>query len=240
MDPRDAFRTLVTVIMTLLITAMFSCNVLPVNNYTLPHKVSPQVNKMYKATVPLYLLKSEGYDPVASAVILHWDPNQPILILTASHVPNTAMRLNKNLFVKEQGRYIEVGLLKKDDTKDLATMISLINAETDKEEVELPRKLPMIGEDVWVIGAPYNHPNNVTRGVLSSVFKKNNTVIYRTDAVIFYGNSGGGLFNTLGKLIGIISRVEMYQNNPFSKTIIPGGNLATGLPSIVKFLKETK
>lgn len=72
-----------------------------------------------------------------------------------------------------------------------------------------------LGEKAYVIGNPAGHGLSITSGIISSLseninlnaFDGSNKVVsfrvMRTDAPINAGNSGGALFNTAGKLIGI-------------------------------------
>ena len=80
----------------------------------------------------------------------------------------------------------------------------------------------IIGEKTFVIGNPQGYGISVTEGILSvdseyidveMIIKQSGVLIkqpiyyrvMRTDAPINGGNSGGGLFNTAGKLVGIIN-----------------------------------
>ncbi|MBQ5926856.1 MAG: trypsin-like peptidase domain-containing protein [Clostridia bacterium] len=73
----------------------------------------------------------------------------------------------------------------------------------------------MLGEKVFTIGNPEGEGMGVTQGVVTTesqyvelAIDGKNTVDYRvlrTDAAINHGNSGGGLFNAKGELIGIVN-----------------------------------
>ncbi len=85
------------------------------------------------------------------------------------------------------------------------------------------------GSDVFCIGNPLGTlPNSVARGVISYVDRVIETNSYtsrtllQTDVAINSGNSGGGLFNTEGLLIGIVS-------NKYSSSSIE--NLGFAVPS---------
>ena len=74
-----------------------------------------------------------------------------------------------------------------------------------------------IGESVYAIGNADGAGMSVTRGVLSvdaeyidimasdDKTRIENLLVMRTDAAVNHGNSGGGLFNAAGELIGIVN-----------------------------------
>ena len=68
--------------------------------------------------------------------------------------------------------------------------------------------LMRVGQAVIAIGNALGYGQSVTVGVVSALEREisiegNNMVLMQTDAAINFGNSGGGLFNTNGELIGI-------------------------------------
>ncbi len=84
-----------------------------------------------------------------------------------------------------------------------------------------------LGESVLVIGSPLgNLPGSVTTGVVSGL---NRTVtvedktkmsgLIQTDAAINRGNSGGGLFNLRGELVGIVTLIIRAGANQTDEAI---------------------
>ncbi|MDY8135962.1 S1C family serine protease [Aquimarina sp. 2201CG5-10] len=72
----------------------------------------------------------------------------------------------------------------------------------------------MIGEDVFVLGAPHGFKQSLSRGILSGRHIPENlsndfikVEFLQTDAAINPGNSGGPVFNMKGEVIGIASRI---------------------------------
>ena len=74
----------------------------------------------------------------------------------------------------------------------------------------------VIGEEVWAIGNPGGDGQSFTYGHISAIGRDSNfggsgnvtlslTGLFLTDTAINGGNSGGGLFNAKGELIGIIN-----------------------------------
>lgn len=71
-----------------------------------------------------------------------------------------------------------------------------------------------IGEDIFVIGAPFGLKQSVTEGILSGRHIPEslsndftNIEFLQTDAAINHGNSGGPLFNMKGQVMGITSSI---------------------------------
>ena len=71
-----------------------------------------------------------------------------------------------------------------------------------------------VGEQVFIVGAPYGLAHTLTVGHVSGRHKPN--TIYaelplaeflQTDAAINQGNSGGPMFNMLGEVVGIVSHI---------------------------------
>jgi S1-C subfamily serine protease len=71
-----------------------------------------------------------------------------------------------------------------------------------------------VGDEVFVIGAPYGLSHTLTAGHISSRHSPDNkisdtslTEFLQTDAAINEGNSGGPMFNMSGEVIGIVSNI---------------------------------
>ena len=71
-----------------------------------------------------------------------------------------------------------------------------------------------IGEQVFVVGAPYGLGHSLSSGYVSGIIKskkdKNpftNSEYIQTDAAINTGNSGGPMFNMNGEVIGVVSNI---------------------------------
>ena len=155
-------------------------------------------------------------------------------IITNAHVISDLDKINvmfKNSVVcpaKLVGidHYSDLALIKIHKKKTSSIKI----ADSDKVKV---------GDSVLAIGNPYGFSHTVTKGIISALCRNNislNTNGYynfiQTDAAINQGNSGGGLFNIRGELIGI---------NTAMVTTKHGGNMGLGLsiPSnMVRFISH--
>ncbi len=67
------------------------------------------------------------------------------------------------------------------------------------------RKFPSlsVGERVYAIGAPEGFDLTLSEGLISGLRRRGNTNVIQTTAPISHGSSGGGLFDSEGRLIGI-------------------------------------
>lgn len=71
-----------------------------------------------------------------------------------------------------------------------------------------------VGDDVFIIGAPYGLSHSLTVGHVSGKRNSNGAVgglakveLLQTDAAINQGNSGGPMFNMAGEVVGIVSQI---------------------------------
>ncbi len=107
-----------------------------------------------------------------------------------------------------------------------------------------------VGEDVFVVAAPYGRSLSVSGGMVSQVDLERQSphlpAMLKTDAAIGYGASGGGMFSaSSGKLVGI---VEGYRTAKVTIPVatetysfdvpMPGETFAAPTAKIRKFLEE--
>ena len=62
-----------------------------------------------------------------------------------------------------------------------------------------------IGEDVYAVGSPRGLDLSLSSGIISQLRQGTNTRYIQTDASVSPGSSGGGLFDSAGNLIGILT-----------------------------------
>lgn len=88
--------------------------------------------------------------------------------------------------------------------------------------------LPMVGDEVYAIGTPFeeDYDATVTRGILSA---KRGESSYQTDVSISPGNSGGPLLNENGELIGIVNAKVVAKGVEGIGFAIPLAELNPGL-----------
>ncbi len=100
-------------------------------------------------------------------------------------------------------RYADVALLQLQHAP--ARMVAAPLGDSDKVEV---------GDEVFVVGAPYGLSHTLTAGHISARHSPDNrisdtalTEFLQTDAAINQGNSGGPMFNINGEVIGIVTNI---------------------------------
>ncbi|MBK8464217.1 MAG: trypsin-like peptidase domain-containing protein [Chloracidobacterium sp.] len=132
-------------------------------------------------------------------------------ILTAAHVVQTADRVSVEF---HDGKIVPARVVASYPVADVA----MLQLETEWPAVT-PARLgdsddTGVGDDVFVIGAPYGLSHSLTVGHISGKHKSKETVaglsnieMFQTDAAINQGNSGGPMFNMAGEVIGIVSTI---------------------------------
>lgn len=127
-------------------------------------------------------------------------------ILTNAHVVNGAKEITVKLRDRRElpaeligaDERTDVALLKV-DAKDLPT-VTIGNSD----ELE-------VGEWVLAIGAPFGFENTATQGIVSALARSLPSGTYvpfiQTDVAVNPGNSGGPLFDSDGKVVGINSQI---------------------------------
>ncbi len=132
-------------------------------------------------------------------------------VITAAHVVQTADLVEVEF---PNGFRTTAAVTASDPEKDLA----LIRLDKAPEGIK-PLKLAdsddvSIGEEVFIIGAPYGVSNTLSVGHISGRHGPGEAgplspeaETFQTDAVINQGNSGGPLFNSRGEVIGIVSYI---------------------------------
>ncbi len=170
-------------------------------------KVNPSVVKIITLTQADRIDASGVSGAVSSGVIIS-DQGQ---IMTAAHAVNTA---DKIMVILSSSQVIEADVVSLSTDSDIA----LIALKT------VPETLPVaqlgnsdqvsIGDEVFVIGAPYGIDHTLSVGHISGR-RKSRTIcreitpfeFLQTDAAINQGNSGGPMFNEAGQVVGIVSRI---------------------------------
>ena len=153
-------------------------------------------------------------------------------IATCAHVVNNAKKIVVTL--NDDASY-EATLVGTDLRNDLA--IIKIEAEGLTPATLGDSDMLTVGEDVIAIGNPLGElRGTATSGIVSAVRRSvnvegTNMELIQTDAAISPGNSGGGLFNASGKLIGIV-------NAKVSDTNAEGLGFAIPVNSVVREIND--
>ncbi len=132
-------------------------------------------------------------------------------IITAAHVVQVAEKVNVEFL---DGEIIPAKVISAYSGADVA-LLELIWPRKNAVTVKLANSdLVQIGEQVFVMGAPYGLGHSLSSGYVSGIIKnkkdKNPFTIseyIQTDAAINTGNSGGPMFNMDGDVIGVVSNI---------------------------------
>lgn len=133
-------------------------------------------------------------------------------IVTNNHVVRDVSTIKVTL---NDGREFTAEVIGADDISDLALL--KIDACDLPEFIWGDSESVHIGEWVLAIGSPYGLKNTVTAGIISAKGRDLSLLnqqfqngYIQTDAAVNAGNSGGGLVNMNGELIGIITTIKSY------------------------------
>jgi S1-C subfamily serine protease len=132
-------------------------------------------------------------------------------VITAAHLVQTADRIKVKL---SSGETVGARVAASAPLADLA----LLQLESLPGQISAARlgdsgKM-RVGDEVFVVGAPYGLSATLTVGHISARHKTNTVMggfetgeFFQTDAAVNQGNSGGPMFNMAGEVIGIVSQI---------------------------------
>lgn len=142
-----------------------------------------------------YVVQVYTPDLMGSGVLLTEDGG----IVTNAHVVGNNRHVDVRL---SDGRMLGGTVFARDPVRDLA-LITV--AASDLPHGRLGEDA-RVGDDVYVIGSPYQLEKSVTRGIVSAVRTMAGVQWVQTDAAINHGNSGGPVICArTGRVIGIAS-----------------------------------
>ncbi len=130
-------------------------------------------------------------------------------VLTNFHV------LHAGSEVKINGKLARV--VKVDPKNDLA----LLATDTPPLSALQVAQSITLDQEIVCTGNPLEHKGMVSRGRIVAI--ENNSAY--TDAHLFFGNSGGGAYNTSGELVGIVRGIEGKSGDGFPYGIIIPANV---------------
>lgn len=133
-------------------------------------------------------------------------------IITAAHVVQTADLVEVE-FV--DGTRVTAAVISSAPDKDVA-LLKLDRVPENTRPAELGDSDEMhVGDEVYVIGAPYGFEHTLSIGHISArragsedSMGRVEVETFQTDAAINKGNSGGPMFNLRGEIIGIVSHIS--------------------------------
>ncbi|MDR1858494.1 MAG: S1C family serine protease [Treponema sp.] len=119
---------------------------------------------------------------------------------------------------------------------DQALDLALIKTEHPAEFVfsVVDRVIPRVGDTVIAIGSPGGLEKTVTSGIVSALNRRFLQIgdVIQIDAAVNYGNSGGPVLDSSGRLVGIVfAGIPQYQGLNFA---VPAQRLAAALPAMLE------
>lgn len=157
----------------------------------------------------------------ASGIVIHSD-SEKSLVLTSKHVVDEKdeAKVEFVYFYKNMESEVETFISNKieiDEESDLAIV------EIDPGRVlffsQISKTEPVLGDDVWVASNPNQSYRSLKKGIISSKERKitsyiaENNYMWEVSGGVIFGSSGGGIFNTDGNLVAVVSGVDVYMSN---------------------------
>ena len=144
---------------------------------------------------------------VGSGVLISGDGK----ILTAAHVVQAADYVSVEF---SGGRRFTARVAASYPRADVA-LLQIDSAPADVAPARLgDSDKTQVGDDVFIIGAPYGLGHSLTVGHVSGRHRSkemmaglSNLELFQTDAAINQGNSGGPMFNMAGEVVGVVSQI---------------------------------
>ena len=169
------------------------------------------------------------YNEVGSGVLVSTDGK----VLTAAHVVQIADEITVEFL---DGESVGARVVASEIKADLALLqLSRVPAGIQPARFGDSSRV-QVGEQVFVVGAPYGIAHTLTVGHVSGRHKPN--TIYaeiplaefiQTDAAINQGNSGGPMFNMRGEVIGIVSHIVSKSGGYEGLGFVVSSNMARQL-----------
>jgi S1-C subfamily serine protease len=146
---------------------------------------------------------------IGSGTIVKNDSREPMIAITANHVTDEMESIYLGLAYSVVPIKVHVYRASKD------VDISILVADTPNVKggpyVNIATRSPRIGDNVWTVGNPRGRVRNVTTGVISEAVldSKLDATWYGITTPVYFGSSGGGLFNESGNLVGVVVSLSM-------------------------------
>jgi S1-C subfamily serine protease len=241
------FSVLVVTVLTLGLSAfLLGCTCLtPTKSPMAPEvRVVEHLATPYKASIDITLSNQKVR---GSGIIVENKAGRKLYVVTAWHVVDG---VTDSIFVRDCYdvpinkicSYKEMIVKHKIEDADIALLESKLTLTEDGPFALVAKADPKLGETIFMIGAPSGRNRSITKGILSNfLVKANGMKLYVTDAVIFFGNSGGGMFTERGELVGVAHAIILFNAElgpfSFSTGVVPGTGMVVALQHIQEVLR---
>ncbi len=184
-------------------------------------KINFIFKNLKKNTVTIRTAKGHG-----SGVLISHDG----YVLTNAHVVG-----DKTEFTVDFGniKNRKATLIRKEEVRDVA-LLKINNYPSGFVGVKFSKKLPQVGDEIFVIGTPLRleFEHTVTKGIVSAERYIAGLPYIQTDAAINPGNSGGPVFDSSGELVAL-AVAGMFTHEGASLNI----NYLIPIDDVIKTLK---
>ncbi|WP_405605798.1 serine protease [Polaribacter sp. Asnod1-A03] len=148
----------------------------------------------------------------ASGFVIHEDG----IIVTNYHVINAKGNLKSSAIfaVNHDGKVYSVSkVLSASKPNDIA--ILQLDMRGDKLKYLELAKEELVGEDVFVMGHPFNKTFSMSKGIVSRKYIKNSNNMLKMSVTADFGigSSGGPVVNSYGDLVGVVSATSSHYTN---------------------------
>lgn len=180
------------------------------------------------------LHRSAGGDPICGATVI-----QEGVVVTASHCVDSPGDYHVQT---NSGAMIPVEIIGIDnfETSDVAILHPLMPFPPQHRAL-LERREPVLGEDIWVIGCGGGECDALSKGIVSKlgVTGHHGMTMNQFDVTAWYGNSGGGIFDSQGDLVGVVSQFGPQFDRGYSGEPETGWMYGCTVEAIRRLLKES-
>jgi serine protease Do len=174
------------------------------------------LNEVYRrVSTSVVVIRAKGQEVTADGTVRFKEIGSGVLIspdgkvATAAHVVHTMENITVEFLGEEpvparviaSEEWADISILQVSVVPRGATVSKLVDSDAI-----------VIGDPVFIIGAPYGLAYSLSQGVISARWAPNTVTkdfplaeFFQTDAVLNTGNSGGPMFTRAGDLIGIVS-----------------------------------
>ncbi|MBX6313840.1 MAG: trypsin-like peptidase domain-containing protein [Isosphaeraceae bacterium] len=149
-----------------------------------------------------FIVNDEGYAVTNNHVI---EGETRIAVVVYQHTPSgLARRRIEDVEIVALNPFVDLALLKIPPQKDLKLRHVILGSLEDLSA----------GDGVFAIGNPLGLERSVSQGIISTLNRVFEGLIYlQTDAAINPGNSGGPLFNLKGEVVGVTNMGARNADN---------------------------
>lgn len=177
--------------------------------------------------------KTTGY-ALGSGVIVSKDG----YIVTNNHVIENAVEVSVKLY---NGENYNAKLIGTDAKSDLAVL--KIEANDLEFSLIADSSLLKLGQECVVIGNPLGEGITCSNGIVSALEKEITVNDYpmsviQTNAAVNEGNSGGGLFNMNGDLIGVVNAKSSNPSSYMNNATVEGMGYAIPANTVKKIITD--